>query len=142
MQAQQKTITYWLRVNWKDETISARKTEPDRSELSPYELVVESEIQINKPAVEVPKLAAELDVPEPRIRRIVAEGLDADVDDPDWFRTVDEVLDSNPDLIEKDDPNAAALLVLKEDPGSPPVEAVMDRVREQMRKMRSPPGEH
>lgn len=131
-ESEDKTLKYWLRVNWKKETISARKTEPSRSELGPYELVVESELQIHKPKVEVPKLSAELSIPEPRIRRIIAESMDADADFPDWFGTVDEVFDNHPDLVEERQVDALMGKVMLEDPGSPDPVAVHDEVQKRV----------
>lgn len=130
----ESTIKYWLVFDWKDEDVRARKTKPSRSDLGTNELLVQGELTVRKPEIEVPTLATELDIPEARIRRVAADGMQTDADEPGWYATVDEVLEQNPDLIEKEDPNAATILVMKEDPGSPPVEAVGDRVREQMRK--------
>ena len=131
----ESTIKYWLVFDWKDEDVRARKTKPSRSSLGTNELLVQGELTVKKPEIEVPKLATELQIPEARIRRVMADGMQVDTDHPDWYATVDEVLEAHTWVIEEDDPNAATLLVLKEDPGSPPVEAVEDRVREQMRKM-------
>lgn len=131
----ESTIKYWLVFDWKDEDVRARKTKPSRSSLGTNELLVQGELKITKPEIEVPKLATELEIPEARIRRVVAEGMDLDEEIPQWWETVDEVLDNHGWMIEEDDPNAATIMVLKEDPGSPPVEAVMDRVRERMRQI-------
>ena len=89
----EKSITYWLVFDWKKEQIRARKTKPKRSDMGTNELLVEGELKVTKPEIEVPKLAAELSIPESRIRRVVAEGMNADADFPDWFTTVDEVFE-------------------------------------------------
>ena len=132
----ESTIKYWLVFDWKDEDVRARKTKPNRSSLGTNELLVKGELTVKKPEIEVPTLATELQIPEARIRRVMADGMQVDTDQPDWFITVDEVLEKHTWMIEEDDPNAATVMVMKEDPGSPPVEAVMDRVKEQMQKMR------
>lgn len=132
----ERTITYWLVVDWKREKIKARKTEPSQSELGTNELKVEGEITIQKPEIEVPKLAAELKIPEPRIRRVLAEGMD--VDHPDWWESVEEVFEEHPDLVEERGVDALLGKVMITDPGTPNPEDVRKEIQERLHDIHEP----
>lgn len=136
MKVPERTITYWLVVDWKREKIKARKTEPSQSELGTNELKVEGEITIQKPEIEVPKLAAELKIPEPRIRRVLAEGMN--VDHPDWWESVEEVFEEHPDLVEEQAADALLGKVMITDPGTPNPEDVRKEIRERLHDIHEP----
>lgn len=127
-----KTITYWLVFDWKKEDVRARKTKPKRSELGTNELLVEGELVVSKPEIEVPKLAAELNIPASRIRRVVAEGMETDTEFPDWFETVDEVFDNHPDLVDERQVDALVGKVMIEDPGHPDPVDVHDEIQQRI----------
>lgn len=135
----ERTIKYWLVFDWKDEDVRARKTKPSRSDLGTNELLVQGELTVVKPEIEVPKLATELQIPEARIRRAVADGMKLEQDEPDWKATVDEVVQENGDLVREHQVDALVGKVMLADPGSPPPEEVRDIIQELCRNV--PKGE-
>lgn len=87
----EKNITGYLIVDWRDETHRTRKSKPSASELGANELLAELDIRVSVPEVDVPTLAAQIEVPEPRVHAATLEALD-DEDLPDWTDVADEVI--------------------------------------------------
>lgn len=78
-----KTISGWIVVDWKQETHRTRKSKPSASELGTNELLAKLAIDVSVPDVDVPTLAVDIDVPEPQVYAATLEALDDD-DLPDW----------------------------------------------------------
>ena len=121
------TIKYWLVVDHRKEKVRARKTKPKRSDLGTNEMLVRGEVNVHEPEVDIPETATELNVPESRVRRALADGLD-EADIPDWFDTVDEVFHEHQDLVERGRTDELLGKVLLADPGSPDPEEVRDEI--------------
>lgn len=85
-----KTLKYHLVVDWKKETVRARKTPP--SGIGPFELHIPAELEIEIPDVDVPSISERLEVPQPSVQRIALEAV-FDQEFPEWADTVDEILD-------------------------------------------------
>lgn len=87
-----KTLNYHLVVDWKKETVRARKTAPDRT--GPFELVIPATLEIEIPDVDVPSISERLEVPQPTVQRIALEAV-YDEEFPEWADTVDEIMDES-----------------------------------------------
>jgi Asp-tRNA(Asn)/Glu-tRNA(Gln) amidotransferase B subunit len=98
-----KDITGWLVVDWRDGSHRTRQSKPSASELRTNELIAELQIDVDVPDVDIPTLAVEIDVPEPRVHAATLEALD-DEDLPNWTDVADDVLERNIDRIQEDDP--------------------------------------
>jgi len=85
-----KTLNYYLIVDWKDETVRSRKTAPD--DLGPFELCIDSEIEIDIPDVDTPSISERLDVPQATVDRIALEEV-FDREMPDFAESVEEVFE-------------------------------------------------
>lgn len=86
-----KTISGYLVFNWKDGSHRTRKSKPDS--LGTYEIATPLEIQVEIPDVDVPEIAAKVQVPQPRVQTAVLESLDDDAF-PDWSDVAEEYLEA------------------------------------------------
>lgn len=128
-----KNITAWLVVDWKSESVKARKTEPHLSELGTNELKAKVEVGVDVPDVDVPTLSLNIDVPEPRVYAATIEALDEE-DLPEWADEAVDQVDQRRVAFEQagNAPewstavNDAVVAVLQQAPGRPDV----DRVKE------------
>jgi len=118
-------------VDYKKEKVRARKTKPKRSDLGTNEMLVRGEVKVHQPEIDIPEVATDLQVPESRVRRALADGLD-EADIPDWFDTVDEVFDEHPDMVESEAVDALLGKVLLADPGSPDPAEVRQEVQQRI----------
>lgn len=71
-----KRITGYLVVDWRKESLRARKTEPTQSELGSNELVGDLDVTVTLPEIDVPTASAEFEVPEPMVENAMLEALD------------------------------------------------------------------
>lgn len=94
----EKTLEYYLVINWKDEQIRALKTRPDR--LGAYELVGELTVDITVPDVDIPDLALELEVPQPKLHEAVIRAVDEE-DLPDWSDAATTVINRHADILDE-----------------------------------------
>ena len=115
----------------------ARKTKPKRSDLGTNEMLVRGEVNVHQPEIEIPEVATDLNVPESRVRRALADGLD-EADIPDWFDTVDEVIEDHPDLLENGEVDALLGKVILADPGSPDPEEVRNELKQRVYEATEP----
>ena len=127
----EKTIDGWLIVDWRSGDIRARKTKPGASELSTNELKAKVSVDVTVPEVDVPTLALEIDVPEPRVYAATLEAIDEE-DLPDWADVAFDKVDQNRIPFEqagnapewKDAVDTTAMDTLRDAPGRPDVERV------------------
>lgn len=133
----EKTIHYYIVIDYRKEKVKARKTEPNRSDLGTNEMVVKGETTVNEPEVDIPTMASELNVPKSRVRKALVDGID-EADIPDWFETVDEVFDTWPDMVEDEATDALLGKVMIEDPGSPDPEAVREEIQQRLYERTQP----
>lgn len=128
-----KNITAWLVVDWKSESVKARKTEPHLSELGTNELKAKVDVGVDVPDVDVPTLSLNIDVPEPRVYAATIEALDEE-DLPEWAdEAIDQVEQRRVAFEEAGNApewstavNDTVVAVLQQAPGRPDV----DRVKE------------
>lgn len=132
----QKTITGWLRVDWKQEKVTARQTEPSLSELGNNELLAKYRFTVNIPDVDVPTLAAEIDVPEPMVYSATLEALE-DREMPEYAQVADTVIaDRVDDIREAGEDELENIIAgitvqtLRETRGRPRLELVEDYISE------------
>lgn len=135
-EGKQKTIEGFLRVDWKKEKVTARQTEPSVSELGNNELLAKYRFTVNIPDVDVPTLAAEIDVPEPMVYSATLEALEdrempeyAQIADTVIADRVDDIRDAGDDELE----NVIAgitVQTLRETRGRPRLELVEEYVAE------------
>lgn len=83
----QKTITGYLVIDWKQGSHRTRKSKPDS--LGTNELLAKLSVDVEIPEVDVPELALQIDVPEPQVHAAALEALDDD-ELPDWSDTASE----------------------------------------------------
>lgn len=103
-----KTLDQWLVIDWKSGSTRTRKSEP--SSLGTHELATRLKIEIEIPEVQVPELAARIQVPAPMVQTAVLESLDEE-DLPDWSDVAEEVLheaNAEEDVVEMEEPRVAA----------------------------------
>lgn len=138
-----KTITGYLVVDWRDGSHRTRKSKPSASELGTNELLAELNIDVHVPEVDVPTLAAEIDVPEPRVHAATLDALDED-DLPDWTDVADDVIESNGARIQRDASsdiddivNALVGETMLEVDTHPDPELVRDYIRDVVEPMRA-----
>lgn len=72
---EQKTLRAYLIVNWKEETLRVRKTEPDSARTSPSELALPLTVEIVVPDVDTPEITKRIEVPPARVEDARAEEL-------------------------------------------------------------------
>ena len=99
--ARTKTVENWLIINWDTGSTRTRKSPAD--DLGTHELQTRLTIDVEIPDVDVPELAARIDVPQPHVQAAVLESLD-DEQIPDWGDTAADVLDEHADTIRAADP--------------------------------------
>lgn len=135
-----KDITGYLIVDWRDETHRTRKSKPAASELGANELLAELDISVSVPEVDVPTLAAQIEVPEPRVHAATLEALD-DEDLPDWTDVADEVIHNAADRGRIDSADSMVGLsyelvgrVLSDASGRPDPDLVGEYVDDQLRR--------
>jgi hypothetical protein len=68
---QTKSFECYLVVDWKNESIRQRKTEP--TDVAPTELAIPVALDINVPEVSVPTIEAAIDVPAAQVEHSVVE---------------------------------------------------------------------
>lgn len=134
--SKQKTIEGFLRVDWKKEKVTARQTEPSVSELGNNELLAKYRFTVNIPDVDVPTLAAEIDVPEPMVYSATLEALE-DREMPEYAQIADTVIaDRVDDIRDAGDDGLENIIAgitvqtLRETRGRPRLELVEDYVSE------------
>lgn len=140
--ADDKTITAWLVVDWRDGSHRTRKSKPSQRELGTNELLTKVEIDVEVPDVDIPTLAAKIDVPEPRV---YAATLDALSDDelPDWTDTANDVIDGEMVAIEQASGgdldrviDSITVQTLKQTPGRPDPDLVEQYVQDTVASIR------
>lgn len=98
-----KKYTGWLVLNWRDDDIRFRKTKPSKSDRSPAEYPVKVSVEAEIPELDIPEIAAELNVPQPQVRQVAySDLLEGDeLDAPPWVDDVDAATGVHDDLIEQ-----------------------------------------
>lgn len=91
-----KTIQHWLVFNWKTGKSRTRQSEP--GELGTHELATRLNLEVEIPEVEVPELAAKIDVPQPVVQTAVIESLDGE-SLPDHADEAAELVDRHRDRL-------------------------------------------
>jgi len=144
--AREETIENWLILNWKEGTTRTRKSEPDQRKLGTHEIATRLRIDVHIPEVDIPELAARVEVPGPQVATAVLDDVDED-DLPDWTDTAADVVSEKREAfldVEDSDRgreawnalvNEVALDVLKDAPGRPDVDSVrkvVDHMGEQV----------
>lgn len=89
----EKELSAYLIVNWKDETLKSRKTEPDDTNLSPYEIAIPASVTVVVPEVEIPEIAARVEVPRPNVESGLLEDAAWEGDPDAWKEVADDLLD-------------------------------------------------
>lgn len=137
-----KTIDGYAVVDWKQGKVKARQTEPSPSELGNNELVAKLRFEVSVPEVDVPTLAAEIDVPEPMVYSATLEALE-DRELPEYAQTADSVIteyvDDLQDATEAELEGIVSSIVvrtLRETRGRPRVELVEEYVQDVVGEIR------
>ena len=68
---QTKTFSGYLIVDWKNETMRHRKTEPD--DLAPTQLAIPVSVDVAVPEVSVPTIEAAIEVPAAQVEQSVVQ---------------------------------------------------------------------
>lgn len=127
--ARTETIENWLIINWKEGNTRTRKGEPDQRKLGTHEIATRLQIDVVIPEVEIPELAARVEVPGPQVETAVLDDLDEE-DLPDWKSVADDVLrdrlgDDGADIEDlKDAMSDMVVQTLQDAPGRPDVDDV------------------
>ncbi|RQG93708.1 hypothetical protein [Natrarchaeobius oligotrophus] len=66
-----KTFDLFLVIDWKNDSVRHRKTEPD--DLAPTQLAIPVSIDVNVPEVTVPTIEAAIDVPAASVEQSVVQ---------------------------------------------------------------------
>lgn len=127
-ETREESIENWLILNWKEGTTRTRKSEPDQRKLGTHEIATRLKIDVVIPKVEVPELAARVEVPGPQVETAVLDDVD-EADLPDWKDVADEVfsdaIDPNPTDAElRGHVDAMVVETLQDAPGRPDVSDV------------------
>lgn len=135
-----KNVQNWLIINWKEGATRTRKSKPDQSKLGTHEIATRLDLDVVIPKVNVPDLAARIEVPAPVVQTAALEDVDAD-DLPDWQSTARDVLSERmDDGVPMDDleNNVDSLVVetLERAPGRPDVEDVRQDITTRLRSLR------
>lgn len=93
-----KTIEGWLVFNWKDGSHRTRKSPPDST--GTYEIATPLEITVEIPEIDVPELAAKVQVPQPQVQTAVVESID-DEAFPDWSDVAEAELEAHVGAIQQ-----------------------------------------
>lgn len=132
----EKTISGYAVIDWRKGKVRARKTKPKSKELGSNELLAKLKFKVNIPEVDVPTLAAEIEVPEPMVHSATLEALD-DRDMPDWASVADERIGEDMELLRESEGseyenaiNGVVLDTLREAPGRPKIEQVEEYVKQ------------
>lgn len=140
--ADNKTITAWLVVDWQSGQHRTRQSKPKHSELGTNELLTKIEIEVSVPDVDVPTLAARIDVPEPRVYAATMEAL-SDEEMPNWSDAANDVIESEELAIEQAPDGELERLVdsmvtrtLMSAPGLPDPELVKEYIEGAVLEMR------
>lgn len=138
-----KTITGYAVVDWKKGKVRSRKTKPKRSELGNNELLAKLKFDVHVPDVDVPTLAAEIEVPEPMVYSATLEALE-DREMPEYAQTADSVITEHVDELQDASHDEIEQLVdsivvktLRETRGRPRIELVEEYVVEVVGEIRS-----
>lgn len=130
-----KTIKAYAIIDWRKENVRTRQTKPSISELGNNELLAELKFPVTIPDVDVPTLAADIEVPEPMVHSATLEALE-DRDMPDWATTADEVISNNLDLLRDAEDgevpevtDRVVLMTLRNARGRPKIESVEEYVK-------------
>ena len=137
-----KTIRAFGIVDWRKGNVRTRQTKPSISELGNNELMAELKFEVKIPEIDIPTLAAEIEVPEPMIHSATLEALD-ERDLPDWAKVADEKISDHLDRIENASNeteynivlNSIVVETIREAPGRPPLDRVEDYVGDLIRSM-------
>jgi hypothetical protein len=129
-----KTIKAYAVIDWRNESVKARKTKPNHSELGSNELMAILKFPVTIPDVDIPTLAAEIEVPEPMVHSATLEALE-DREMPDWATTADEVISNHLDALrEAANPgpviDTVVLETLRDARGRPKIENVEEYVKQ------------
>lgn len=134
-ETREERIENWLILNWKEGTTRTRKSEPDQTKLGTHEIATRLAIDVVIPEVEIPELAARVEVPGPQVATAVLDDVDED-DLPDWTDyaadAVEEKREAFLDVQDEDRGrdawnalvNEVVLDVLRDAPGRPDVDSV------------------
>lgn len=95
-----KTIKGYLVVDWRKESIRARKTKPNKSELNTNELVGDLKVTVEIPEIPVPEASATFEVPEPMVESAILEALD-NRSYTDWEREAESLIAERIEAIEE-----------------------------------------
>lgn len=127
----EKTLDYYLVLDWQAEKITARKTEPDST--GPYQVVIPVEMEVQVPEPDVPTLSAEVQIPEAQVHRAVSESL-YDEDYPAWMETVDSIISQTEDHLAAtpEDVNRILGEAMIEAPGAPDPQEVRSHIQERL----------
>ena len=134
---EKKRISGYLKVDWKGEKISGRKTMPNASELGANELVVPVEIDVAIPKPEVPTLQVNVEAPHARVEAGELEQIPAD-EQPGWTNIADQLLADRSEEIENSDDvdtleqieQTVTAKTLIDAPGRPQAQQVSDYAHE------------
>lgn len=85
----EKTIEGFLVFNWKDGSHRTRKSPPEST--GTYEIATPFELEVEIPEIEVPEIAAKVQVPQPIVQTAVVESIDEE-DFPEWSDHADKQL--------------------------------------------------
>jgi hypothetical protein len=139
-----KTITAWLIIGWRDGSHRTRQSKPTGSELGTNELLTKVEVDVSVPDVDVPTLAAKIDVPEPRVYAATMDALDDD-DLPDWTDTANDQITQDEVAIDQADDGDLDRIVdsivartLMHAPGRPDPDIIQDYVVDMVYQVRDP----
>lgn len=142
MGTKRSVIEGFLVVDWRDEQIRARKTEPKQSDLGTNELVSDLKVVVEIPEIDVPSASIEFEVPEPMVENAVLEALD-ERSFTDWERMAESQIAERMDEIrEADDQQLGNLRdgivvsTLREARGRPDVADVARYVKEAVEEVR------
>lgn len=127
-ETREESIENWLILNWKEGTTRTRKSEPDQRKLGTHEIATRLKIDVVIPKVDVPELAARVEVPGPQVETAVLDDVD-EADLPDWKDVADDVfedaVDPNPTEAElRGYVDAMVVETLQDAPGRPDVSDV------------------
>lgn len=94
-----KTYQAYLIIDYRDDEIRLRKTQPSKSERAPTEYPVKVEVTVDVPEMEVPVIEAEYNVPEPKVREAIEEDFLSSEFDEEYDDVIQSVVEDNIDLI-------------------------------------------
>lgn len=66
-----RTYSGYLVINWRDDTLRFRKTEPE--DLNPTEIAVPQSVTVTVPEIEVPSVELNVDVPPAAVDKAITE---------------------------------------------------------------------